>query len=367
MEHDYDVVIVGARVGGSILAAFLGDAGHRVLLVDKGKFPSPTLSTHFFRGAGMISILNRLGVLERVLELKPPLLIQQYYYMDGGVQPIIQPPQSPGEAGYCLSVRREPLDQILVERACLSPKVHLRTRTSLIHLVQNEGRVEGVQLKTPDGEQTVSARIVIGADGRHSTVAKLVQPTNEEASEGSRFILYCYVRNFHGVNGSADGPEFSIMEDEIAYVFPSDSGITCIALSMNIKDYDGNRKSTIQLFQDKIKRHKGIFERFEKANLEGNILFSRPETNYVRVPVGPGWAMVGDAGLHQDPWSGHGMDMASTHASFLAESLNKWFSNSLTESEALEEYHLRRNKHALATYRMTVGLSSDLSVLAKQL
>src|SRR6266496_2542495 len=46
---DYDVIIVGARVAGSVLAALLGGQGHRVLLLEKAHFPSDTLSTHFFR------------------------------------------------------------------------------------------------------------------------------------------------------------------------------------------------------------------------------------------------------------------------------------------------------------------------------
>ncbi len=49
MVAEYDVIIVGARVAGSIVAALLGDAGYRVLLVDRATFPSATLSTHFFR------------------------------------------------------------------------------------------------------------------------------------------------------------------------------------------------------------------------------------------------------------------------------------------------------------------------------
>ncbi|MCA1670071.1 MAG: FAD-dependent monooxygenase, partial [Thermomicrobia bacterium] len=50
MDQEYDALIVGARVAGATLAILLGDAGYRVLLVDRASFPSPTLSTHYFRG-----------------------------------------------------------------------------------------------------------------------------------------------------------------------------------------------------------------------------------------------------------------------------------------------------------------------------
>ena len=69
MPERYDVIVVGARVGGSALAALLGDQGVSVLLLDRAQFPSTTSSTHFFRGAGMVGVLERLGVLDAVLDL----------------------------------------------------------------------------------------------------------------------------------------------------------------------------------------------------------------------------------------------------------------------------------------------------------
>ncbi len=71
---EYDVIVVGARIGGSTVAALLGDAGYRVLLVDRATFPSPTLSTHFFRGGLALSVFKRLGVLDDVLALGSPRL-----------------------------------------------------------------------------------------------------------------------------------------------------------------------------------------------------------------------------------------------------------------------------------------------------
>ena len=89
-----------------------------------------------------------------------------------------------------------------------------------------------------------------------------------------------------------------------------------------------------------------------------------PEPNYVRVPIGPGWALVGDAGMHQDPWSGRGMDMASMHAVFLVEALINWWSGAMPEANALATYHQQRNSHGLEGYRQTVALARDLRQMA---
>ena len=133
MRDRYDVIVVGARIGGSTLAALLGDAGASVLLLDRAPFPSTTTSTHFFRGAGMVGVLERLGVLDEVLELGCPPLTREFNYEDGAAKGEEGPPQDPGTVGYCLSVRREPLDLILLRRAAAS--VDFEARAKVVELL----------------------------------------------------------------------------------------------------------------------------------------------------------------------------------------------------------------------------------------
>ena len=362
-SQEYDVLIIGARVAGSTLAALLGDAGCRVLLVDSGSFPSPTLSTHFFRGAGLV--LKRLNVLDKVLALGAPPLTCQYTYM-GTDQPVVGPPQSPGEIGFALSVRREPLDYLLLQRARKASTVDFRSRTRVTQLLWEGKRVVGAQLMNESGERTVHAKVVAGADGRHSFVARSVNAQEEISDPPIRGIYYCYVRGFASPNGSVpDGPEFSVVEDEIAYVFPSDGGVTCIALSTNLDTFARIKQNYSEGFRERISHHQGIAERFASSVSLGKVLACGLEHNYVRVPTGPGWVLVGDAGMHQDPWSGMGMDMAGTHSTFLAEALIDYLAGKSTEQQALLTYHQRRNEHGLQSYRTTIGLGRDLRQLAQ--
>ncbi|MET0816582.1 MAG: FAD-dependent monooxygenase [Solirubrobacteraceae bacterium] len=169
MRDRYDVIVVGARVAGSTLAALLGDAGASVLLVDRARFPSTTPSTHFFRGAGLVAVLERLGVLEQALALGSPPLTRQFDYEDGGPDAVEGPPQGPGEAGFCLSVRREPLDALLLARAAASAEI---VEGAAVGALMRDGeRVAGVTLRDGRGAR---AALVVGADGRHSLVAKEV-------------------------------------------------------------------------------------------------------------------------------------------------------------------------------------------------
>ena len=365
MDSSYDVVIVGARVAGSVLAAQLGDAGLKVLLTDAQTFPSDTLSTHLFRGAGLISVLDRLGILERVEGFGPPRLLRNYNYSDGVIQPNPRPPH-PGRLGFCMSVRRVTLDNLLVVRALQSPTVEFLPATTVRRVLLGEGgRATGVELRTPAGPREVHARIVIGADGRHSTVAKAVGAAAERDVPAVRALYYMTVTGFAGVAPGADaGAEFSLQGDEMAYALPSDSGVTCIAVSVNLERFRWLRKDLERNFRQAITGHSALASRFEAATQVSPVIGYGPQSNYIRVPAGPGWALVGDAGVFQDPWSGQGMDMAGTHATFLAEALTGWLADDVPEAEALSGYHARRNEHALPVFENTTGLATDLSRIA---
>jgi flavin-dependent dehydrogenase len=231
-------------------------------------------------------------------------------------------------------------------------------------LLWEDGRVVGARLVSAGVTRDVRARIVVGADGRNSFVAGAVNAPIEESEPGSRALYYRYVRGFAGVEGSKpDGPEFSLLEDEIAYVFPSEGGVTCVAVSINLDDFGRLRRSAEKGFGDHIAHHPAISCRLVSATEDGRLQASGPELNYVRVPMGPGWALVGDAGLHQDLFTGLGIDMASMHATFLAEALLSWFGSSASEEDALASYHRRRNEHALPGYHQTVALARDLRLL----
>jgi 2-polyprenyl-6-methoxyphenol hydroxylase-like FAD-dependent oxidoreductase len=365
VDDEYDVLIVGARVAGSTLATLLGEAGQRVLLIDRATFPSPTLSTHFFRGGRALEVFDRLGVLDQVLALGSPKLVCDYRHKCSLPDPVVELAQESGRLGYNLSVRREPLDHLLVQRARSLPTVDVLERTSATSLLRDWGRVVGARLMTPQGPRTVRARIVVGADGRHSWIARAVEPPYEASDPGRRAAYYCYVRGMTGPGGHApDGAEFSRIEDEMAYVFPSDGGLSCIALSVNRDGFDGLRRAGMAEFRRHIARHRGIAERFMAATPVTRMLGTSTGPTYVRVPYGPGWALVGDAGLHADPVAGTGIDMATTHAAALADALVDWLRGTISEEVALERYHWQRNNPGLEIYHQVTARARDLRAAA---
>ena len=357
----YDALVVGARVAGATVAALLGDAGRRVLLVDRAAFPSPTVSTHFFRGNRTVAILQQLGVLEAVLALGPPRLVCSYSHVPGVAEPVVKPIDQEGGVGYNLSVRRGPLDAILVARAACAPGVEVWQRTRLLEVHWEAGRVVGARLAGPRGERTVRAGIVVGADGRRSAVARAVRAAATRTDPPFRALFYRYYREFPGPSGGAsDGAEGALVEDELAYVFPSDAGLACLALSVNLDGYTRLRRAPAAVLSERLAARPSLAARMARAIPVGRVAGCGPEASYARVPSGPGWALIGDAGLHLDPWTGNGMDLAAMQAQMLAECLDDWFAGRASESDALATYCARRDEFCLPIYDRTMAGARDL-------
>ena len=331
------------------------------MVVDRARFPSPTLSTHFFRGAGCVSVLRSLGVLDEVLACGSPPLIREYNADALTGTYTIDPPQDPGDVGFCLSVRRETLDEILVRRARRESTVDVLEQTALRELLVDDGRVTGVEIADETGPERVRARLVVGADGRASRVAELVEAGTHEEHPASRAMYYRYATGMAGPDGDPDGPEFSLGDDELAYVFPSDSSTSCIAVSVNLRRFAEMRSRAKAAFEERLATHPFLAPRIEAATWIGRLFGCGPRRGLVRVPVGAGWALVGDASMYQDPWTGLGMDNAAVHATFLAESIDEFLSGRVSEDESMTTYHRRRDEHALADFRETCGLGLNLN------
>lgn len=307
-----EVVVVGGRISGSLVAIGLASQGVSVRMLESGVFPSDTLSTHFFRGDGLVRSLAQIGVLDEVLASGAPPLATEYFSVDGG--PYEQgPPQQPGTIGYCLSVRRSTLDAILARRA-VAAGVELRTRTKVVDVVTRDGAVAGV---VDQHGTTHSARVVVGADGRRSTLARLVGAADEERRPPARALYYRYVTGWRSPDEI--GPEFLLQGERLSYVFPSDAGIACLAVSIPVADHEAAGGDAAGLLERGFRTNPRTAGRMTEARWVGSVYTGLPADSVWRAGCGPGWALVGDAGTAQDPWAGLGMDTAARQAETFAD------------------------------------------------
>jgi len=349
-------------VAGSVLAARLGDAGIDVTLVDAATFPSPALSTHFFRGIDLVDVLDDLGVLEEVLQLGPPKLTLEYFY-PGTEAPSVDLFERRGRRGFHLSVRREPLDHLLVRRAQRAGTVTFLQGTRLRSLIRDGQRVAGARLERDGQALEIEARVTVGADGRLSTVARETGTVDTCADPSARAAYYAYVEGFRPpVGDHFDGAELSLAGDELAYVFPSDAGLTCLAVSANLARFRAMRPRHAEAFWERFTDHPGLRDRVRAATPASQVFGYGPQPLYVRRPALSGVLLIGDAGIHIDPWQGHGMDFAGRHACFAADAIADVL-HGTDETAAWTRFHERRDDHALEDYRYTTEMAKDLRQL----
>ncbi len=189
---EHDVVVVGARLAGTTLAAELARRGRDVVVVDRARFPSDTLSTHVLFGGG-VEELRHMGALDRILELDPSRMRWVQIHFDAGVT-LTEPWGRVGTTDYVLCVPRLLQDEILVDTA-RGHGADVREGWDLRDLIWRGGRVAGARCRSRDGEEAeLRAKLVVGADGRRSTVAARVgawQPYR--ASRNGRGLVFRYV------------------------------------------------------------------------------------------------------------------------------------------------------------------------------
>jgi flavin-dependent dehydrogenase len=353
-SSDYDVIIVGARVAGSLLAILLSQQNRRVLLLDRSKFPSDTLSTHFFR-APALRAFEQAGVLEEVIQAAP-LLRVNYNVVDGIVFP--EPVDRPEDFPFFMSVRRITLDQILVKQVRESTGVSFFEQSRADGLILEGGRVAGVSWQADDGKHEARTGVLIGADGIHSSVAKWVRPKTEQQEPVNRAMYYAYYRNLPANEGPA--AEFHYRGNNLAYCIPCDGELTLLAASVPKDQFAEFRADPGGRLEQELNAMVEISPRLAMAERDGPVRGTGNIPGYLRVPYGDGWALVGDAAMAMDPWSGQGIDQAATHATFLAKQLNEFLAGKRSWAEAMKTYHQQRNEFSLKAFNRTCTYSRDL-------
>src|SRR5262245_38513917 len=214
----YDVIVVGARVAGASTAILLARAGLRVLAVEQSRFPSDTLSTHQLQSPG-VARLVRWGVLDRVLASGVPPVRSVQFNMAGVVLAGSYPPVDGTE--FMISPRRTVLDALLVD-AAREAGAEVRGATVLPELAPVDGRVTGVRCRAKGvpAETAERATIVIGADGRHSRVAKLTGAREYRAQPSGSVAFYTYWDTL-----PVKGGEMHAFDGGVAAAWPTNDGL----------------------------------------------------------------------------------------------------------------------------------------------
>lgn len=345
---EYDVVIVGGRIAGSSLALLLGERGHRVLLVDRDRFPSDTLSTHYMSPLA-VPLLAQIGILADVEAAGFRRLTRSRAYIEDCV---LEGPHAP-RGGYALAPRRDVLDAIAVEHAIRRGHVEFHDRTVAQGLLWEDGHVVGVSLRSGQGERVETrAKVVVGADGKYSSVAEWVEAPKYHEVPPLRPGYYGY---FHGVAPLAEAAlEIFYQSNVIGFVFPMRPNEDCLALELQPEHWTSFRANPLETFLEWFRTLSGMTSRLANARIEGKLLGFRGNPNFFRKPYGPGWVLTGDAAYCKDPSTGIGLNDAISQALWLSEALHESL-NGADWEETMSSYQRKRDEAMLPWYQLTLN------------
>jgi 2-polyprenyl-6-methoxyphenol hydroxylase-like FAD-dependent oxidoreductase len=313
MAADFDVIVVGARCAGSPLAALLARQGVRVAVVERATFPRDTLSTHVFQAPG-INLLARLGVLDRV-EASGAEPLRHLDFRQNDFRTRREFPLRPGDVGGSMSVRRFVLDPILADAAA-EAGAEMMMGTNLTGLVRSNGRVSGVRVSAGGTERELSARLVVGADGRNSTVAKLTGSRKYHVVPSERFAYWGFFED------GDPGPEpeliFHHWDGRVVIACPADSGLYQVILVPDNRFLPEFRADLERAFMEHATAAAPVAEKLAGATRVGKLFGIVRFESFFRESAGPGWVLVGDAGQFKDPTPGQGMSDAFRQSAALA-------------------------------------------------
>jgi flavin-dependent dehydrogenase len=252
------------------------------------------------------------------------------------------------------NVRRSVLDNLLVE-AAVEAGVEFRPGCSVDEIIVEGSVCRGIRGHVIGGEWfEARAPIVVGADGRHSRVAAAM-PVEEYLTAPA--LTYTYYSYFSGLD--LDGRMEVI--DRAPYTIvaqPTSHGRSMVGVLGPASEFHEFRKDIETNFDRIVALAPEFHARWQKARRDERFVGTVDVQNIVRVPYGPGFALVGDAGLHQDPTLGQGITNAFRDAEFLATAIDRGLSGDESMTDALRAYHERRDAAVLPMHELVKSIAS---------
>jgi flavin-dependent dehydrogenase len=312
--RDYDVIVVGARCAGAATAMLLAREGCDVLLVDRARAGSDTLSTHGLMRGGVLQ-LHRWGLLERIEAAgTPPVRRVVFDYPDERVPITIKP--SPGvDALY--APRRTVLDPVIAD-AAREAGAEVRFGVTVSDLLRDGSAVTGVIGRNDTATFRAGAELVVGADGIRSTVARLVDAPTTKVGKSDNAFIYGYWENVE-----AAGYEWFYRPGFATGVVPTNNDHTLIFTGIPPERFHAMASGDLEGgFRASLAEHAPeLLQRVDGGARVERLRGFKGATGYMRRPWGPGWALVGDAAYYKDPITVHGITDALRDAELLARAI----------------------------------------------
>jgi flavin-dependent dehydrogenase len=339
-SSSHDVVIVGGSIAGTTAAVLFARRGLRVALLERHTDPAAykKICTHYIQASATATI-ERLGLTAALAESGAVPNAVELWTRWGWIRSPAGRPSRFSTHGY--NIRRSKLDPLLRHLAETTSGVDLRLGHKVERLLEENGKVGGVVARTPERQMhELRARLVVGADGRTSTVADLARLPTRTKPHG-RFAYFAYFRNLPLRSGQVS--QLWLLEPDVGYTFPNDDGVTllaCMPAAARLPEFKADLEGAYRRFFEALPDAPPI----GAAERISPILGQVEMPNLVRQPTGPGVALIGDAALAADPLWGVGCGWAFQSAEWLVEGTADALFHRGSLAPALARYRTRHRK-----------------------
>ncbi len=348
----WDVIVVGAGPAGCTAATLLSRAGLRVILLDKSSAPTAKVCGEYL-SPGCLPILDRIGALDSlwdagarplngmVIHAAGGRTLEATYPSDGGIQ---------GLPACGLTVRRAILDPLLLDTA-VKQGADFELNFQVCDLLWENGRVAGVRGRRRGQMINHRARLVIGADGRHSVVARrmgMVRP--------HRWLdKIALVGYFAGVERSGVVGEIFLGRDRYCILNPIAPEITNIGLVVNRQGFAATADPA-PLLLETAATVPGLRSRLSQARAIQPPRCLGPLAYQASRLAAPGALLVGDAAGFLDPFTGEGIYAGLRSAEIAVEGVLPFLLAGGTTPAGPQDYPLAWRREFLPKWRLCTVL-----------
>ncbi len=323
-----------------------------MLVLDKVRPENDTLSTHLLVSSA-VARLESLGLLESLHATGAPRI--RRFEVEFGETSLDIPIK--GAIDYALSVRRSKLDPILVEAAQRAGAV-VRHEISVQDVVWEDGRVCGIVMRNKAASCVERGRLVIGADGRHSTIARKVHADEYSVLQCPTGLFYAYFSGIQPSMAGAHSVQFASGPGCDVICAPCDGSLHVVLLVIDRDEFELMSKGGSESYMARLHMIPTFAPRLMGARQVGRLYPASPAElrGFFRKPFGPGWALVGDAGYYAHPAAANGISDALRGAEILHQLVEKAWSENREAEAHLMEYQRTRDTENTAPYRYSYRL-----------
>lgn len=377
MAADFDLIVAGGGPAGATLATLVAKDGHRVLLIERDRFPRHQIGESLLP-ATIHGIAPLLGVEDKLRGAGFPVKLggtfrwgqdEQFWslYFGSCVADANAPDADPGGGNgnaprsHAYQVRRSEFDSILLRNAAASG-VEVLEDHLVTDLLSEEGRITGVLFRDKNGgEHSATARFVADASGHQSPVARRIG--ERVASRFYRNIgVYCYFENAGRLPGrDAGNTLFEAFDGGWLWHIPLDDSLTSIGAVVSQQHAPAlkqDREAAMRSFIDACPVTRGYLAQARRCEREPyHLMRVRKEFSYCHTRFwAPGAVLVGDSACFVDVLLSSGVHLATYSALLAARSINTCLAGDLDEGRSFDEFEMRYRLEFSRFYQLLVGL-----------